>query len=458
MKTWQHRFLSLMLALLMMPPVMIARAETPQTRLTDFVTRLISGDDNGALYAQLDQTMQASLPRESFDMLWSLLEAQCGPFVEYYGDTESSEVSGYTVLTQLIDMEWQDLRCTMSLSDDGLIAGLYFTFDEIPTPTPVPTAVPTKAPPARVKEENVTVGVSPWRLPGTLLIPESDEPVPAVVLVQGSGATNRDEAIYSVRPFLDIANALSAQGIAVLRFDKRTYVYREKVFMSANYRMFTVEDEVIEDVVYAGKMLAEDPRIDSTRIFILGHSLGAMLAPRIVSESGDLFCGMILAAGTNRSFLDVLLRQAKDGTGLTEQEGRKIIEDGTAIYSMTEEESQKVRFLNIYAYYYWEMLHHPSPSEYLKELARPTLIINGTRDIQIIPEEGRTTWEKVLDMKAPWLTCYWTDVNHMMMRPDVKPEWKGTVNEYKVNCTVAEDITDMMAAFILDTKGLNGEE
>ena len=431
----------LVFALLVCPP---ALAEASETRLTDYVSAMMSGTDNDALYAQLDAAMQAALPRITFDILWPQLEMQCGSFVAYYGDTEVMEIDGYTVLSQLLDMSETDLLCTLTLNGDGSVAGLYFTFDEVPEPT--------VAPPAKVIEERVSIGENPWKLPGTLLIPESDKPVPAVVLVQGSGSTNRDEHIYAVRPFRDIANALSAQGIAVLRYDKRTYVYGAKITSSSSFRVFTVEEEVIQDAIAAGRLLAADSRIDPERVYILGHSLGAMLAPRIVSESGDLFHGMILACGTNKSFLEVLLRQARDADYLTAKQQTKLIEDGEAIYGMTEDETKKSKFNDLYAYFYWEMLQHPSAAELLNELERPTLIINGSRDIQVLESEGRDVWQQVLDMDAPWLTCYWTDVNHLLMRPEVSSAVWGTVGEYKVDCTVAEDITDQMAAFILNTE------
>lgn len=421
-----------------------ALAEPSETRLTDFVSAMMAATDNEALYAQLDETMQAAIPRASFDLLWPQLEIQCGAFIAYYGTTETAEIDGYTVLSQLLDMTWTDLRCTLSLNADGSVAGLYFTVDEIPEPT--------AAPPARIIEEKVSVGENPWKLPGTLLIPESDRPVPAVVLVQGSGSTNRDEHIYAVRPFRDIANALSARGIAVLRYDKRTYVYGAKITSSSSFRVLTVEEEVIQDAIAAGRLLAADERIDANRVYIMGHSLGAMLAPRIVSESGDLFHGMILAAGTNKSLLEVLLRQARDADYLSRKQQADLIEDGEAIYGMTEEETKKAKFNGLYAYYYWEMLQHPTAAELLEQLQRPTLIINGSRDIQVLETEGRDVWQQVLDMDAPWLSCYWTDVNHLLMRPEVSGDVWGTVNEYKVDCTVAEDITDRMAAFILNTE------
>lgn len=422
-----------------------AWAETPtETSLVGFLTSLMAGSDADELYARFDERMQAAISRDAFDALWPQLLEQCGPFEGFYGEAQTGSVDGYTVLTQMLDMAYTDLLCTMSLDDAGRIAGLYFTVYEI--------AEATQAPPAKVIEEKVSVGEKPWKLPGTLLIPECEHPVPAVVLVQGSGATNRDEHIYNVRPFRDIANALSSQGIAVLRYDKRTYVYHRDLYSGSRFRNMTVEEEVIQDAIYAGQLLAQDGRIDSERVYILGHSLGAMLAPRIVSESESLFHGMILACGTNKTFLEVLLRQAQDADYITEKQREQLLKDGNAIYGMTEDETKAAKFNEVYDYYYWEMLQHPSAAEFLNELQRPTLIINGSGDIQVIEEEGRETWEQVLDMDAPWLTCYWTDVNHMMMRPQVSEAVKGTVGEYKVDCTVAEDITDLMAHFILTTE------
>ena len=432
----------LMCCMLVMP---FALAETPdEAYLTDYLTALMAGTESDALYARFTETMQGALPQEAFDALWPQLLDQFGPFKAFYGETQVSVVGGYTVLTQALDMTYTDLLCNLTLDGEGQIAGLYFTAYDIPEPT--------LAPPEKVIDESVTVGESPWKLPGTLSMPVCDHPVPAVVLVQGSGATNRDEHIYNVRPFRDIARALSQKGIAVLRYDKRTYVHGKEMLTGNNFRTLSVEEEVIQDAIYAGQLLLGDSRIDPNRIYIMGHSLGAMLAPRIVAQSGDLFHGMILACGTDKSFLDVLLRQAQEARNITEAQREELLADGQAIYGMTLEEALQNTFNEYYAYYYWEMLQHPTASEYLKRLQRPTLIINGGRDIQVIDTEGRVTWEDVLDMDAPWLTCYWTDVNHLMMRPQVSSQARGTVDEYKVECTVAEDITDLMASFILNTE------
>lgn len=211
----------------------------------------------------------------------------------------------YLVLTQRLDMAGMDLLCTMSLDASGKVAGLQFT--------PAPATADETAPSAGVTEEAIQVGEAPWELPGLLTLPENAQgPLPAVVLVQGSGPSDRNESVGAVKPFYDLAQALAAQGIAVVRYDKRTYVYGEEIASSASYSSFTVEEETIQDAIAAGELLAGDPRIDPDRIYLLGHSLGAMLAPRIVQESGELFAGMILACGSNDSLMDIMIRQNQD--------------------------------------------------------------------------------------------------------------------------------------------------
>src|SRR5690606_19348563 len=124
-------------------------------------------------------------------------------------------------------------------------------------------------------------------LPGTLALPKGKAPgagFPAVVLVHGSGPQDRDETVGANRPFLDIARGLAAQGIAVLRYDKRTQA-RPQDFAAGDY---TVDDETTNDAITAVAALGAAEGIDPDRIHVLGHSQGAMLAPRIAAHSGHV--------------------------------------------------------------------------------------------------------------------------------------------------------------------------
>ena len=104
---------------------------------------------------------------------------------------------------------------------------------------------------------------------------------PAVILVHGSGASDRNETLGPNKPFKDIALGLASRGIAVLRYDKRSKVHGAKMAASSS---MTVKDEVIDDVGEAITALRARPRIDAARIVVLGHSLGGMLISAHVAE------------------------------------------------------------------------------------------------------------------------------------------------------------------------------
>ena len=151
-----------------------------------------------------------------------------------------------------------------------------------PSPSPATTSPPAIAAPAPVNAEREReVAIGDHRLPGTLRLPRGTGPFTAVVLVHGSGPSDRDETIGPNKPFQDLAAGLASHGIATLRYDKRTLKFRAEFAPPATY---TLEQEVLADAVAAVAALAAAPEIDHKRIFVLGHSLGGMMAPRIAAR------------------------------------------------------------------------------------------------------------------------------------------------------------------------------
>ena len=101
------------------------------------------------------------------------------------------------------------------------------------------------------REKDFTVGTGEWRLPGTLTLPVGvTKPLPALVLVHGSGPNDRDETILANKPFRDLAWGLASKGIAVLRYEKRTKEYATKL-RAAGIRDLTVKEETIDDALSA---------------------------------------------------------------------------------------------------------------------------------------------------------------------------------------------------------------
>ena len=158
-------------------------------------------------------------------------------------------------------------------------------------------------------EERIIVGENTkYPLNGLLTLPDdTTKPVPAVVFVHGSGASNMDEKVGKLTPFKDLAQGLARHGIASLRYDKRSFAHGFKLLRDKSLEV-TVKVETIDDAILATELLKKDARIDLERVYIIGHSMGGMLAPRIDAEGGN-FTGLIIMAGSPRKLEDIILDQ-----------------------------------------------------------------------------------------------------------------------------------------------------
>jgi pimeloyl-ACP methyl ester carboxylesterase len=127
-------------------------------------------------------------------------------------------------------------------------------------------------------------------LAGTLTLPDTTKPVPAVILISGSGPQNRDEEIFGHKPFLVLADYLTRRGIAVLRFDDRGTGDSEGDFEVATTHDF------MTDVQAAFNFLRENKNIDNSKIGLLGHSEGALIGPMMAAENKNVDFLVLLAA------------------------------------------------------------------------------------------------------------------------------------------------------------------
>jgi uncharacterized protein len=169
---------------------------------------------------------------------------------------------------------------------DGLIKGTFEqgavkgTFELAPPGAPKPAA-PSELPPP-YKQEEVKIQSGTITLAGTLTLPDSRPPFPAVVLISGSGPQNRDEEVFGMKPFRLIADALTRRGIAVLRCDDRG------VGGSTGNTPQSSSADFADDALAEVQYLKGRPEIDKARIGLLGHSEGGLVAPLAASRSSDV--------------------------------------------------------------------------------------------------------------------------------------------------------------------------
>jgi dienelactone hydrolase len=302
-----------------------------------------------------------------------------------------------------------------------------------------------------VIEETATINPdSEYALEGTLLIPQgAQNPVPAAVLVHGSGQNDRDETIYNNKPFKDIAEYLASKGIAVLRYDKRTYIHATK--MAQNISELTVKEETIDDAIAATDILKADKRFDPEKIFIIGHSMGGILAPRIDAEGGD-YAGIIILAGSPRFYSEIYYDQymaaVETLTGNEKQKAlaqhEEIMNIFDSLDNMTDEEAKQIVIGGATGYYFKEWDAHPA-ADYLTELTKPIYILQGDKDFQVYPDKDYAAYQELLKGKDNVTFKLYPGLNHFFMT-STGDDFEG----YKIASHVDEQVSEDIARFILE--------
>jgi len=351
--------------------------------------------------AQFDEQMKAALPASKLPEVWDSIIAQTGSFKSIVA-TKSMEKQGLAAVIITCEFERATLDAKAYMDSRGMVKGLFFE----PTSSSaeaVANAAEWKAPsyarPDAFHERDTTIISGRWELPGVLTLPNAKYAVPAVVLVQGSGPHDQDETIGPSKPFKDLAWGLASQNIAVLRYVKRTKQYGAD---SKSDAPFTVKDEVIDDAVAAVALLAKMPEINKKQIYVLGHSLGGMLAPRIAAVDPQV-AGIVIMAGNARPLEALVIDQIKYIASLTSEqtpENQKQIEKAQAIAAQVESPSLKpdatVDFFGsqIPGSYFLDLRNY-DPAKVAAGLKIPILVLQGGRDYQVTSADFEL-WKKEL--------------------------------------------------------------
>lgn len=304
--------------------------------------------------------------------------------------------------------------------------------------------------------EKIIIGEhSAYPLNGLLTLPEKlSTPVPAVVFVHGSGASNMDEKVGKLTPFKDLADGLAQHGIASVRYDKRSFAHGFKMLTDKTLEV-TVKTETIDDAILAASLLRKDPRIDPERIFIIGHSMGGMLAPRIDAEGGN-FSGLIIMAGSPRKLEEIMLDQNEAVLKSTKGFVRWIVTKQVAkirklfdgLYQLSDEEARKKKVGGgTTLYYFKEMGEHPS-ADYLAKLEKPVLILQGEEDFQATAQKDFAAYKQLLSGKSNVTFRLYPGLNHAFV-PSVYGDIMKAKQEYGIARHIGEDVIADIANWIL---------
>ena len=415
------------------------QTQAPAEVAAKFLDQLAAGNYQAATVAFAD-AMKAAAPPEKLAEIWTALQSQFGPYKKRIGiRTEKKGLHNVVVATTEFERGTVDLN--VGIDDAGHVAGFFIA-------PPSSAASREYTPPAYVNkdafnEREVTVGSGDWSLPGTLTMPVGPGPFPAVVLVHGSGPNDRDETVEAAKPFRDLAWGLASRGVAVLRYEKRTRQHGAKL---AAVPDFTVREETVDDAVAAAALLRGTEGIDPARVYVLGHSLGAMAVPRIGGQDLKI-AGFIVMAGAARPLEDLILEQVTYIAGLdgtVSEEEKKQIEG-------LRQEVAKVKALQPGASgtalgapaSYWLDLKGYNPPEAAKALGRPLLVLQGERDYQVTLDNFEA-WKKALGDRQDVTFKSYPGLNHLF----IEGEGKSGPAEYQKPGHVAEAVVADVAGWI----------
>jgi dienelactone hydrolase len=404
------------------------------------------------IVTHFDEAMTSAMPAAKLVEFWDGLVGQMGAFQSIAG-TRVQTVQGYQIVLVTSKFEKATLNVKWVFDSKSRVAG----FSVVPAEPDAPWTPPDYAKPASFHEQQITVGSAPWQLPGTLTLPNGTGPFPAVVLVHGSGPHDQDEAIGPNKPFKDLAWGLASRNIAVLRYNKRTLQYGKEI--KAQGAGLTVHEETVEDARLAVALLAKRPEIDSRRIFVLGHSLGGMLAPRIAHGEARV-AGLVMLAGTTRPIEQVIVEQLKYIAGLdgkiapaaqkqidAAEQSAKEIESPTLV----ADAKLDVLGTTIYGSYFLDLRSY-HPAEVAAQLKIPMLILRGERDYQVTSEDF-DGWKKALAGKPEVTLKVYPGLFHLFMPSSSPGTGLGTPADYQKPGHVVAPVIEDIANWILVQRG-----
>ncbi|MCP4664663.1 MAG: alpha/beta fold hydrolase [bacterium] len=418
-----------------------AEIESQATNAARFAKLFLEGPAD-ELHAMMTRRMQVALTAGQQEQIRSGLTRQYG-VAQRIGEAWMEDVvQGYRRFRVPIFFAKGTVDFRVVMDGEGKVAGFFIV--------PHVEAMPDEEAP--VREIALPVGDGDRGLPGILALPDGPGPFPAVVLVHGSGALDKDETIGPNKPFRDLAWGLAQRGVAVMRYDKRSHA-RPDDLVALGDRV-TVQEEVIADARAALGGLRARPEIDREQIFVLGHSLGGMLAPRI-AQSDPRPAGLVALAGSTLPLPEKILTQIRYIAALDQE----ISPEERALIERTEAAVAALRaaldgrapppsepLLGAPFAYYQDLESYDPPAE-AASLGLPILVVQGARDYQVTLEDFKR-WQKALSGRAGACLKVYEGLDHLF-RHGTGPSGP---RDYERAAPMAPKVLDDLAAWVKERR------
>ena len=350
---------------------------------------LYNGQQGDSLFALLSPRLKSMLTLDKTKQMLTQLNAQFGMLKSTELIRQDTNVAAYKASFDKVV-----LTMTLALDPQGQISGLHF----LPYQPPQPELSDST---------DIALSTSQGNIVGTLVLPSHPKPVPVVLIIAGSGATDRNGNNIMMglnsNIYMLLADSLSRHGIASLRYDKRG-VGASMAAMKLESDL-TFED-FIGDAVGFIKILQADPRF--SKIIVLGHSEGSLIA--MIAAARTHADGYISVAGAGDRIDKVIEPQLAAQSAQEAAAATVLFDSLSKGYTVQEPRNDPMALFRPSIQPYMISWLRYNPQEEIRKLRMPTLIIQGTTDLQVSVHDA----ELLKQAKPDAALVLIKDMNHVL--------------------------------------------
>ena len=441
-----------------------ARAQALQAKAIALTQDMERGDYASTLAVAGDSLKKAGVDEARLKAGWEQVGALAGAYESITG-AFSASLAGGDVVYVVAKHATKSLRVLFSFVPGGeQLNGLNLNVatDAEIAQASGSTAAPSASGSATASatgtgEHSVdaAVTVGQYSLPGTLATPAGAQKRPIVaVLLWGSGPQDRDETIGAAgnKMFRDLADALAARGISSLRFDKRT-----RAVPTAWTATSTLDDEYFADAKAAIALLQARSDLAGYKIFVIGHSQGAMVLPNVLRDNPSVAGGVSLA-GSPRSLFDIMYDQNVDAIGAlagkTDAEKQPLLAQSKQIMdaakALTDPAGTVPEALaSTMTAAYIVSLNRLKQAEVAWQLDAPLLFAQGEADRQVYLKADFEGWKTALAGRPNVTFAAYPGLNHLFM----KTQGLAAPADYDAPATLDPTLASDIAAWLLAHAG-----
>ncbi|MEI7978137.1 MAG: alpha/beta fold hydrolase [Bacteroidota bacterium] len=404
------------------------------------VIDLFKTEEYDKAYAMGDTILKRRITAERFQGLWESLSTVNGELVEI-GKTNYDFLDTLHVTTTKIKYKNGSIGMRLTFNLKWEIVGL-FVVDAEPM-----YHIPEYSNPFGFYEIKIPFGPPGFENDAILSVPIQQKKYPCVIIIGGSGPIDKDATIGPNKIYKDLSWGLANQGIASVRFDKRTKNYFGKIMLEhKNGNYYTIEQEYLADVKELIKKVSKKNAIDPKRIYLLGHSQGGGLLPLFLKENKTV-AGAIMMAGNATSLADLMYYQLNYLMPLQAK-----TEADTLVFENMKTNALNAKKNNLpntypndslpmmYPFSYWNYLNKIDFMALAKNNKKPVLILQGARDYQV-PITEFNKWKIALSNNQNYLFQSFEKLNHLFMEGTGKSEPQEYFNRSNIPVYVIDEIT-----------------